>query len=145
MWPKCCKNVATVKTISQRRLKFGAIKEKYLNFFLYVTYLILPYLSTTIFQAYLCTNIDPNNEENNLFMTADMSISCTSSESVIYATFMIFVYPIGIPVIYFAILYRYREMISNRIVDDDDSIMNGHQKVLIGFLFLVFPIEQKLP
>ena len=74
---------------------FEAIKLKYLNYFFYLTYLVLPSVSTIIFQTFVCTNIDPNNEDDDLedrFLTVDMSISCSGTyytDWLIYASIMI--------------------------------------------------------
>ena len=99
---------------------FNEIKTKYLNYFFYLTYLVLPSVTTTIFQIFLCTNVDPNNEDSNsddLFLTADMNISCTSDyyyEGVAFACLMILMYPIGTPLMYFVLLYSNKEEIMGR-------------------------------
>lgn len=109
---------------------FLVMKDKYLNYIFFVTYLVLPSVTTTIFQMFLCTNIDPNNEDHpgeissddsysssSLYLTADMSISCTSTyyfEGLSYAIVMVILYPIGIPLIYFSLLYRNQEEILSR-------------------------------
>ena len=86
----------------------------------YLTYLVLPSVTTTIFQAFICTNIDPNNEDNSQYdwyLTADMSISCQSDEYyswLPYVVVMIIIYPIGIPAIYFCFLYYNKEEIQER-------------------------------
>ena len=109
------------------RDKYDAIKDQYLNYFFYLTYLVLPSVSTLIFQTFLCTNIDPENEnpsEDNLFLTADMSISCTSEyyyRGRSYAIFMIFVYPIGIPCMYMYLLYSSCAEIQSRVAESTDK------------------------
>ena len=74
---------------------FDALKNKYLNYFFYLTYLVLPSVTTTIFQTFRCTDVDPDNEDSDAsdhFLSADMSISCGSayySHWVAYASVMI--------------------------------------------------------
>eukprot|EP01032_Pedospumella_encystans_P001327 gene1327-1536_t len=71
---------------------------------------------------FLCTNIDPDDEdndgdENDLYLTADMNISCSSAyyrRGVAYAIFMIFVYPVGITSMYAYLLYTHRIEIQQR-------------------------------
>jgi hypothetical protein len=64
--------------------------------------LLLPSVSTTIFQAYRCENIDPDgedDEDDDWFLAHDYTISCSSDRynfGVAWATVMIFVYPIGV-------------------------------------------------
>lgn len=53
----------------------------------------------------------------NYYLRADLSIDCDSSryrQGVAITSIMIFVYPIGIPLIYFYILYKRREKIMKR-------------------------------
>jgi hypothetical protein len=95
-------------------------KSRYLNFFFYLTYLVLPSVTTTIFQMFICTNVDPNGEDDALydsFLSVDMSISCQSpyyQSWVLYSVLMIVLYPIGIPALYLSLLYSNRQEISNR-------------------------------
>jgi hypothetical protein len=109
--------------------KLFSLKNSYTTYLFGITYLILPMVTTTIFQTFLCTNIDPDSEnptETSRYLTADLSISCQSNEYRdwrIYAILMIFVYPIGIPALYFTLLYLNREEIMHR--DDDDEIVEG--------------------
>lgn len=104
-------------------------KERALSLFFYLSYLVLPSVSVKIFQTFICESIDPNNEDpssDDYYLTADMSISCTSSyyyDWVGYAIFMVFVYPVGIPLIYFLMLYANRHIIQNRyeVVKQEDQ------------------------
>ena len=111
------------------RDKFDSIKDKYLNYFFYLTYLVLPSVSTLIFQTFLCTNIDPNNEDcsdTDRYLTADMSISCTSDYYYggrAYAVLMIFVYPVGIPAMYMYLLYKHHTEIKDRATAEQEQEM----------------------
>eukprot|EP01033_Poteriospumella_lacustris_P006925 gene6925-4991_t len=103
-----------------------------ISVYFYLSYLVLPSVSVTIFQTFICQNVDPNGEdanENDWFLTADMSISCSSpyyKSWRAYAIFMIFVYPIGIPLSYLVMLYKRRKEISTRdlatLPDDSEFI-----------------------
>jgi hypothetical protein len=119
---------AVRKSIQQNRNRrrgdksraFNEIKTKYLSFFFYLTYLVLPSTTTNIFQMFLCTNVDPGDETpggDNQFLTADMRISCSSDYyygGVAYASVMVLIYPIGIPLLYLWMLYNARDEIKNR-------------------------------
>ena len=104
----------------EKAAKFNATKEKYLNYWFYLTYMILPSVTTTIFRTFICTNIDPNHEDNSgsdYYLVADMSISCESEyywNWLAYACVMIVVYPIGVSCLYFYLLYQNRQEISSR-------------------------------
>jgi hypothetical protein len=107
------------------------IKTRYLTMFFFLTYLVLPFISTTIFRTFLCTNADPNDEDSNpndRFLTADMRISCHSpyyKRGVAYAAVMIVVYVLGIPSMYAFLLYRSRHEIATRF----DPLKDEHQPV----------------
>ena len=104
--------------------KYDELKGKYLNYSFYLSYLVLPAVTTIIFKMFLCTNVDPDGEDSStadLFLTADMNISCTSPyyyRGVVYACLMIILYPVGIPLAYFVLLYRSREEIRTRVSVD---------------------------
>ena len=102
------------------RAKIEELKNQYLTYFFFLTYLVLPSVSTTIFQTFLCTDVDPRNEDSDKYdsyLIADMNISCTSDyykSGVAYAIFMLLVYVVGIPTMYFVLLYMNREEIMHR-------------------------------
>jgi hypothetical protein len=99
---------------------FTKVKDKYLFYFFFLTYLILPSVTTCLFRMYICTNIDPNNEdldEYDYFLDADVRIPCQTEnwyKGVIYASIFIIVYPIGIPMMYLYVLSTCKEELLNR-------------------------------
>jgi hypothetical protein len=105
---------------SRVQQQLDALKDQYLTYFFFLTYLVLPSVSTTIFQTFLCTNVDPRGEDNDAsdsYLIADMSISCNSPyyyKGVVYAVAMLLVYVVGIPLMYFVVLYYNREEIAQR-------------------------------
>jgi len=112
----------TTTTLSEqdREEKLSHLVSSYLTIFFYLTYLILPSVTTTIFRTFLCTNLDPNGEDDadsDWYLTADMNISCTSDyyyNGVYYAIAMLFVYPIGIPLLYYILLNANKDEIKGR-------------------------------
>jgi hypothetical protein len=83
---------------------------RYLTLFFFLTYLVLPSTSTTIFGAFTCRSIDPDNTlpDTPLYLRNDLSISCSSPRyhlGVYWSIVMIFVYPIGITSMYAYVLY----------------------------------------
>ncbi|RYH21675.1 hypothetical protein EON65_20285 [archaeon] len=119
------KHMASDEAIRQ----YEYMKDKVLTAFFFLTYLVLPSVSVTIFQTFICQNIDPDNEDSSqedLFLVADMNISCTSTyyySWVLYACMMLVVYPIGIPLCYFVMLYRNRAGIITR-----DEVLEKEEK-----------------
>lgn len=99
--------------------ELSRISTRYFNMFLIFTYLILPFTSVQIFQTFSCRDVDPDNvvSGGNFYMTADYSVSCSSSKykfGFVWAIVSIIVYPIGIPLYYFYVLYTARNEIMSR-------------------------------
>lgn len=109
--------------------QYDALRNTYLSYIFYLTYFILPMVTTTIFQAFLCVNVDPSGEtpeEPSWYLAADMSISCETSYYYswrAYAIIMVLVYPVGIPALYFWLLYQRRYEIKHR----EDALQDEHQ------------------
>ncbi|KAJ1440874.1 hypothetical protein B484DRAFT_427284 [Ochromonadaceae sp. CCMP2298] len=76
---------------------------KYIHYFFFLTYLVLPSVTTIIFQMFMCTDVDPSSEDSapyDLYLTADVDISCTSDyyqRGLVYALCMVLVYPTHSP------------------------------------------------
>jgi hypothetical protein len=111
--------------------ELNQVTSRYLTMFLFLTYLVLPYVATTIFQTFLCTNVDPDSSDDyasDLYLTADMRISCDSDyyrRGVIYAALMAVLYVGGIPFMYALLLYRSRNEIAGRFTGpplSEDSV-----------------------
>jgi hypothetical protein len=107
---------------------FTKVKDKYLFYFFFLTYLILPSVTTSLFRMFICTNIDPNHDDNNQhdsYLDADVRIACKTGDwykGVIYASIFIIVYPIGIPMMYLYLLSSCKEELLNRQRDGVISI-----------------------
>ena len=97
------------------RIKFGndsrqfkIIENTLINLFIILTYVLFPSLCATIFSSFVCEDFD----DGSSYLRADYSVDCDSSDyTSIYslAIIMIFVYPIGIPLMYLIMLYKNRE------------------------------------
>lgn len=97
------------------------IGSRYFNIFILFMYLILPIVSIAIFQTFSCQDVDPDNIESGAdrYMNVDYSVSCSSSKyqfGFTWAIVSIFVYPIGVPLLYFYILYSSKHDISTRLL-----------------------------
>jgi hypothetical protein len=99
----------------QRSFRTDALKQataKHLSAFLTFTFLIYSTVSTVVFQTFACDYFDDTNES---WLRADYSISCNTGEHStykIYAAVMIAVYPIGIPLLYSALLIYHRHSLN---------------------------------
>jgi len=84
-------------------------QNKYLAYLFYFTYLILPSITSTIFHMFVCTEVDSKN-----YLVADIGINCQSTywrDGIIYASIMIIIYPLGIPMMYLWLLYQVKDRI----------------------------------
>lgn len=107
-----------IKSSDDVRMKSN-ISARYFNIFLVFTYLILPFTSVQIFQTFSCRDVDPDDVEpgEDQYMTVDYSVSCSSSKyqfGYVWAIVSVFVYPVGIPLYYFYVLYTTRHEIKSR-------------------------------
>ncbi|GMI40505.1 hypothetical protein TrCOL_g10999 [Triparma columacea] len=87
-----------------------ALKNALFEAFLAMTFLILPAVSIKIFTTFACHNFD----DATSFLKSDYSINCKDPAHnfySLYATGMILVYPIGIPLMYFVLLWRKRDLL----------------------------------
>ena len=134
--------LAVAKSESKRAgYKFEKIQRKlkvrYFLVFLLLTYFILPSITTDIFAMFPCMDVNSENDgsQDRYYLVADMSISCTSDRyyfGVTYAVVFIFVYPVGIPALYFYLLYRKKDAIMQR----DNP--NSKRSFTVEMVFIVF-------
>jgi len=117
-----------------RSVAYRKIIFRYVSVGLAFISFILPITSTVIFSTFSCDNVDPNSVEtgDDRFMTADYSMSCQSSRyhsAYYWAVAMIFVYPIGVPLIFFILLYSGKEDITYRRVSLRSDLKRKEREV----------------
>ena len=120
-----------------------SLKFRYASLMLLFSYLYLPGLTVAIFQAFICENVDPGNQTSSsgdYYLVADYSMSCSSPYmkfAKVWASLMILMYPIGVTLLYFWLLYRKRYEIIHRY--DKASVMSiGNKETglkMIKFLY----------
>jgi hypothetical protein len=116
---------------------YKELRFRYFSFLLVITFMVLPSITTTIFKIFPCENLDPNNDDemsHNYYLVADYSINCESDRyrfGVTYAIFMIILYPVGLPALYYWLLYQHRLEISKRGIYklDDDTWLQSLSKL----------------
>jgi len=94
-----------------------------------LTYLTFPTVSSTVMAFFPCDEMDNNNE----WLRADYSISCLASSRIpmtAFALVMVLVYPIGVPLLYFCILYKNRERIKKPVDERAEDLS------IVGYAFL---------
>ena len=108
-----------------------SLKFRYISLSLIFSYLYLPGLTVAICQAFICENVDPGNvttSHGDYYLVADYSMNCSSPYMKFaraWASFMIVLYPIGIPSLYFWLLYKKRyEIIHRDDIDSRNTIIN---------------------
>jgi hypothetical protein len=115
----------------RRRLSLVKVQRqaaKYMNFFFLITYLVLPSVTTTVFGAINCVNIDPDNlmPGTPTFMASDLSIACTGPNKgrywfgLAWAFAMIGVYPVGVlSTYYYTLWYNRLEIMEKDLTEEE--------------------------
>ncbi|GMI14345.1 hypothetical protein TrVE_jg11238 [Triparma verrucosa] len=92
--------------------------------FFSITYIVFAGVSTTVLDTYNCKTYGDDPTE---YLVSDQSLSCGSEQHqvyVLYASIMIFVYPVGIPLLYFVLLWMKRKQLrEERLRDEDPSLL----------------------
>ena len=112
------------------------IRSSAIALFLGFTYLIFASTSAKIFQAFQCKTY---GDDSTLYLVADKNIDCSSDIFLwwrFYATIMLGVYPLGIPFMYFILLYRKR-----RILMDEDLRVANQSVISISFLWKMYETD----
>ena len=110
------------------------LKFKYISLTLLFSYLYLPGVTVAIFQAFICQNLDPGSSDGDYYLVADYSINCASPYmkfARVWASFMILLYPIGITLLYFWLLYKKRNEIVHRNDSDGRDTISGQKTSVI--------------
>jgi len=92
------------------------------NLFLFFSFLVFPAVSTKILHTWSCKSFSDDNDDfehtnEGEFLKSDYSLKCGTSTHwrfKYWAITMIFVYPIGIPSMYFFLLYSSRKSLDPR-------------------------------
>ncbi|CAM9792296.1 unnamed protein product, partial [Ectocarpus sp. 12 AP-2014] len=88
------------------------IRRKHLTALLLLTFLVYSSVSSTVFKTFACETLDDGIE----YLRADYRIHCTDTKHEafqVYAGFMIFVYPLGIPLLYAGLLFQRRDVLAH--------------------------------
>jgi hypothetical protein len=86
--------------------------ERTLPLVLVVTFLLVPSIATKIFQSFLCDPFEFNANMTKRYLHDDLSMDCDQPEyaaTVNAAVVLIFVWPVGCPVLYAVLLWMSRK------------------------------------
>lgn len=78
---------------------------------LLLSFVVFSPVSITVFQTFACESF----EDGTSRLITDYTIECSGSEYeyyVVYSSFMILIYPLGVPALYFALLYIYYKQVN---------------------------------
>lgn len=119
--------------------RVDTLRATYFYLFLFFTYLILPGVTTVVFNMLTpCIDVDPENvvAGQDLYLPADLSVHCIGDRygfGVLWAILSVIVYPIGIPCMYFYLLYSSRHFIRHKESDVVPSLneveLNHHNRM----------------
>ena len=107
--------------------KAVALRNSIFEMFLFLTFIILPSVSIKIFSTFGCRGFD----DGNWYLKVDYSINCDTSTHFAYgawAVIMTFVFPIGIPSMYWYLLFRKKHLLDGRqkekekTMSEDDAL-----------------------
>lgn len=90
-----------------------AVNHKHMSAALFIAFIVYSPVSFTVFQTFMCHTLD----DGVSYLRADYSLTCTTTQHTAftaYASFMIFVFPIGIPVMYASLLAANRKDLAKR-------------------------------
>jgi hypothetical protein len=118
MMPLAFYGEVTYRRIYDSKVR-SQIFSRYITCFFLLTYVVLPSTTIKIFGMFSCMSIDPDNTipGTPLVMKHSLNVSCDSPRfqlGFLYALVMLAVYPIGIPLFYFYVLYINKEDIMKR-------------------------------
>ena len=100
------------RAVASSRVSYRAVKVATATVGVLVPYVVLPAVTTETLAIYDCETLDsPHGHGSTPYLRHDYSVRCegwTYACYRAYATLMIFVWPFGVPLAYFVLLYRRR-------------------------------------
>ena len=125
-------------TLAYAGNRAGSFTAAFVPRFLLLTYAVLPSVSAKVFMTFLCDAAYEDGGYPRRFLRADSRIDCDSNEHQgfqAFAVVMIFVYPVGIPLLYFILLRRVRgdlgpalDATPARVQGDRPAVVDGRPR-----------------
>jgi len=104
--------------------------KKYITAFLLISYVILPRVSITIFSLFVCDTFEDGTAPR---LRADYSIKCAGTQynaAYWFSCMMVLIYPIGLPTIYFLMLFSKRKQLNPKHFNRDMAADMEEEEVL---------------
>lgn len=98
----------------------AGVLQKHASIALLVAFLVYGGVSSTVFGTFACEDLD----DGGSYLRADYRIRCDTDKHRLfqsYAVFMIFLYPVGIPVLFAGLLFYHRGPLADRSSGRDDN------------------------
>jgi len=112
-------------------------RQRIIDILLALSFIVLVGVSTTLFHFFKCDLMALPDGTAEAYLFKDYSVDCSTSKYrtvSIFAAIMIAVYPIGIPVSYFALLFKHRKILSDAKARAEEEAQGdttvGHLKFL---------------
>ena len=124
--------IAKLSVLSHAPDRAHGIWNHSFGWFLLLTFIVFPSVSTTVLRHYNCISFDVGQSDGSTktekILESAYDISCESPSYgawTAYASSMLFVYPIGIPFLYWVLLFRYRKHINPDVGKNPLSEIEG--------------------
>ena len=111
------------RALTKDRMKRKVVRDNCIELFLGLTFMVFSGSSTTIFDTFNCRTF---GEDPTMYLNADRGISCDNPRHQDYKKFafaMMTLFPIGIPLLYAAMLYQRRHEIQSTMRYKKDSLI----------------------
>jgi len=111
-----------------------------ISLFLTLTYLVLISCSTSLLHYFKCHEF-PEADPPQSYLYKDYSVDCNGARYkayLLYAQIMILIYPVGIPFLYWSLLYSKRAILSDQLAVDEESRKGFPRIGHLKFLFLSY-------
>lgn len=99
-------------------------QHKHISMALLVAFLVYSSVSSVVFQAFACDDLDNGKR----YLRADYKIDCNSPKHrafQIYAGLMLLLYPVGIPAVYTCLLFKHRYLLQNEHGREESSVVRS--------------------
>ncbi|KAH8045698.1 alpha-ketoglutarate-dependent dioxygenase alkB-like protein [Aureococcus anophagefferens] len=108
--------------------KCASYRQLHLEMVLLLIHLLLPVCSIAAVQALVCDDFDNGDGRDHAsFLREDLSVNCNGDRYLYFiqpwASLMILIYPVGVPLLYFTLLFRSRKLLNPTEHVDRDTLL----------------------
>jgi hypothetical protein len=117
---------------SHRTAQLQRVREKHLQAFLLLTFLVYSAVSSTVFQTFAC---DSTAGLGGSYLRADYSLACGTAQHTLYRMYagvMVLLYPLGIPLVYARLLWSHSDTLKSTALRTTSSAGSSSSSGLSG-------------